>query len=491
MSTVSFISLSSRGKISRNFGFPGSLVFVLFSRSYLLLLTTAVSIFLIANPVEALDKIHPGDDDQMLYEQINALQIQLDQLKQKVNSSDQVENQNIEQTAWYADSRPNCPPAESYGFPIPMENKYPTVRLTGFFQADAGWYYQDEASKAAVGDIQDGADFRRTRLAGTGKVWENVSYMLEMDFAFPGRPSFMDVWLEIEEVGGGNLRVGQFITPFGMDGLTSARELTFLERAVPFTFLLFRQIGMMYHGTSEDDSVTWSIAGFRYPTGPWGSSIGDSGYGMSARFTGLLYDEGEDGAVHLGGGFVFADPAENLLRYRNLPEFSILLAPALVDTGFMDVNHFFNMNAELATTCGPFHAQSEIFFAFTDQMDGTQTVFPGAYAQVAWILTGEHRPYKYKSGVLGRVIPDHPFGKCGIGAWEIAGRWSYLDLNDENILGGRVNDLSLGMNWYLNKNTKFQFNYIHSFLDSSSNINGPVIKNSNSDIIAMRAQLDF
>jgi phosphate-selective porin OprO/OprP len=74
---------------------------------------------------------------------------------------------------------------------------------------------------------------------------------------------------------------------------------------------------------------------------------------------------------------------------------------------------------------------------------------------------------------------------CGPGAWEIAGRWSYIDLDDENIAGGRLNDLTLGVNWYLNRYTKFQFNYIHAFLTR------PIGVDSDADIVALRAQLDF
>jgi phosphate-selective porin OprO/OprP len=47
----------------------------------------------------------------------------------------------------------------------------------------------------------------------------------------------------------------------------------------------------------------------------------------------------------------------------------------------------------------------------------------------------------------------------GLGAWQIGARYSYLDLNDKEVGGGIVHDLTLGLNWFLNPNMKWQYNY--------------------------------
>jgi len=390
--------------------------------------------------------------------------------------------------------------------PPAKKKEYPTARLTGFFQADSGWFHQDRGNMAAVGDIQDGADFRRARLAATGQVANNISYILEMDFAAGGRPTFMDVWLQLDNVHGGNVRIGQYRNPFGMDGLTSIKELTFLERALPFAFLPFRQIGAMYSTFSEDEDITWAISGFRFPTDAFGGNVGDNGgYGMATRITTLLVDNNDQGVVHLGGGYSFIDPANDLLRYRNQPEFFVAETggaglvpagvptnvPAFVDTGLIPASNVSLFNAELGASRGAFHAQSEVFYAVIDQDGGPMLTFPGAYAQAGYILTGESRPYNRKSGVFGRVVPDNPYGDGGAGAWEVAARWSYIDLNDGNIQGGHLNDITLGLNWYLNGHTKFQLNYIHAFLGSSPSTAATRVNNSNADIVALRAQVDF
>lgn len=369
---------------------------------------------------------------------------------------------------------------------------FPTVRLTGFFQADAGWVSQSSSNRAAVGDLQDGADFRRARLAATGKVAENVGYMLEMDFAFPGQPSFMDVWGEVRNLDGfQNIRVGQYRQPFGLDGLTSVKELTFLERALPFAFLPFRQIGAMAHGRSECEDMTWAVSGFRAQTDVFGANVGDNdGYGLATRLTTRFSGEADE-TIHLGGAYSMFAPTAGSVQYRNQPEFFVSdsitgATPFFVDTGLIAMEAVHLFAGEVAATSGSWHAQGELIYALVDRQGASGVDFSGASFQAGYILTGEHRPYNSKNAVLGRIVPHQNFGSDGgCGAWEIAARWSYLDLNDGGVTGGMLNDVTAGLNWYLNRNTKLQLNYVHAFLKT------PGLGDSDADIVAVRAHLDF
>lgn len=401
----------------------------------------------------------------------------------------------------------NSAPAIPYVPPAPAAEKpkYPTVRVTGFFQADAAWFDQTPANVAAVGDAPDGADFRRARLAATGQAWDNVGYYLEMDFAFPGRPSFMDVWLEVQDVcdTGSNVRVGQYRQPFGFTAMTSVRELTFLERPLPFAFLPFRQIGAMSYGTYLEEMGTYAVSVMRYPVDPYGGTVGDNGgFGLSTRETVLLIDDDANtGILHLGGGYSYLDPASDQVQYRQTPEIfvsetgaapitppGLTQIPFFVDTGILDVQDVQLFNAELAGSYGSFHATAEAFFV-TAGRSGAQTNldFSGAYVESGYFLTGEHREYNKKAGVFGRVKPLCPMSLDGNGwgAFEVAGRLSTIDVTDDDVDGGRLTDVTAGLNWYLNQYTKFQVNYIHGFLDS------PVNGDSQVSVYAMRAQLDF
>jgi phosphate-selective porin OprO and OprP len=369
------------------------------------------------------------------------------------------------------------------------------VKLTGFFQADAGWFHQDAASLAMpqLGDVQDDRGFRRTRLAAVGKVADNVSYMLEMDFAFNGRPSFMDVWAEVSKVPVfGNIRVGQFRQPFGLNELTSVKDLTFLERPSMFAMSPFRQIGIGFHNTTSDQNITWAASAFGTNTDTWGDSIGDSGYGMASRITGvLLEDQCSDFILHGGLNYSYISPTSLGIEYRNVPEYGGPLGlpgsvPFFVDTLPMSADNANLFNGELASTWGSWHAQSELRYNQVRLSSGGTAGFPSFYAHTGYILTGEHRPYDKANAVLGRIKPKNPVGKCGgIGAWELACRYSMIDLNQGTITGGEMNNVTFGVNWYLNDHTKFQFNYI------SSDLNRAPVGDSHTDIFATRCQIDF
>ncbi len=417
-----------------------------------------------------------------LAQPVDAIEARFTQMQQELDAL----RASLDETRKLAAPKPATPAAITY----------PTVKVTGFFQADAGWLNQDANSLAMpqLGDIQDDRGFRRARLAATGKVAENTSYMLEMDFAFNGRPSFMDVWLDVSDVPAfGNVRIGQWRQPFGMDELTSVRELTFLERPLMFGMAPFRQIGVGFHDTSADENVTWAASVFGTSTDPWGNSIGDRGYGTATRLTSvLLEDKCAEFLVHGGLGYSWIATPNNNIQYRNVPEFGGPLGipgsiPFFVDTGLIPAEIANLFNAELASTWGSWHAQSELRYSIVNTNNAGAAVFPSFYAQTGYILTGEHRPYNKANGVLGRVKPKHAFGaRCGgMGAWEVACRYSWIDLNDGAITGGELANMTYGLNWYLNDFTKLQFNYINS------DLNRAPVGDSHTDIYAIRAQLDF
>lgn len=378
---------------------------------------------------------------------------------------------------------------------------YPTLNLSGFLQMDTGWVYQDEENKAIVGEVSPSSGFRRVRLRADGNIQEATSYVIDLDFAASGHPSFRNVGLTFHDVPVfQDVELGLLKTPFGMDALTSGRELMFMERQIPFALVPFRQLMVGARGTSDEKAMSWGGAVYRMPTNSYGVYEGGSGgIAVAGRLTSVLFYEDQGARVlHIGGGYSVGSPGDGVVRYRIQPGFFTRdpgtdsddpgTVPVFLDTGDIAANAFQLFNLEAGMNLGSMHVSSEMRWALVDQIGGPNLTFPGFYVQASYVLTGEYHRYSREHGVFQRVIPKRPLerGKrAGMGAWEAAVGYSMLDLNQKNIVGGRGDVLALGLNWYMTKNVKFQFNVLPGELSK------PGFDDSNLAVSAMRVQVEF
>lgn len=386
----------------------------------------------------------------------------------------------------------------------------PSVTINGVFQADVGWVQQDAASRQKYGDIQDGADFRRARLSAKGSVTETTNYFFQMDFGFFGRPTFTDVWVEQTQVPLlGNVRIGQWKQPFGLEVVSSFRYTTFMERSSLFQpFTPFRHMGIGFYDHTAELDATWAASVFRSGQDQFGGSLtDDGGWGTAERVTILpMWEEDGERYLHLGAGHFFNAPSDETINFRTIPEFYIGAngpgavgtsgqavpggangTPFFLATGNLNLSTYNVVGSELLWVDGPISLQSEAMVTLCD-FQGQSCALPGMYAQAGWFLTGEHRPYDRKLGTIDRVIPKENFGYNaggGSGAWEVAARFSWLNLNDNGIQGGQLTDWTAGVNWYWNPYTKLVFNYVHAVASV------PGSDQSQTDMFGLRAQLDF
>ena len=112
---------------------------------------------------------------------------------------------------------------------------------------------------------------------------------------------------------------------------------------------------------------------------------------------------------------------------------------------------------------GPFHLQSEYYHTTVDREISTNEdlTFSGFYVEGGWFLTGESMNYKASKGSFSRVTPKGVVGKGGIGVWQVAMRYSSLDLTDEDITGGEEDNFTVGLNCYATPNIRFAANYVN------------------------------
>jgi phosphate-selective porin OprO/OprP len=217
------------------------------------------------------------------------------------------------------------------------------------------------------------------------------------------------------------------------------------------------------------------------------------------RFTWLpWYDEATEGRglFHVGANYSYREVADQGIRFRGTPG-SHLAGNVADTTGIDNIMDYQLFGAEMAWVYGPLSVQSEYIAAYTNRSAGlVEPQYDGVYVQASYFLTGEHRPYKRGRGIFGRVKPFENFFRVrtcdgdvvtGLGAWEVAYRYSYADMLHPGVADSRrLGDHSLGLNWYLSPYTRLMFNYINA----DANQQG-LAGTGNIDIYQMRAQIDF
>ncbi len=215
----------------------------------------------------------------------------------------------------------------------------------------------------------------------------------------------------------------------------------------------------------------------------------DQGWGLAGRATYAPWHQ-DNRALHLGLSTNYRRVnAGDFLRFKTEPE-SHKSEVEFLDTGkraIDDAESLARLGLEAAGVWGPFSLQGEYLRAAVARRgDASDLDFDGWYVQGSWFLSGESRHYKFEKGAFGRV---HPLSTWG--AWELAARYSTVDLGDGPIIGGRERNLTLGVNWYLNPRVRLMANYIRVENDDDARDNGTLTSGEDTDILQMRVQADF
>ncbi len=313
-------------------------------------------------------------------------------------------------------------------------------------------------------DIGDEIDIRRSFFFVDGNFHFLRPAAFKVEFGFITQKVFLDsAHLRFDEIPYlGSLKIGQFDAPVSLEALESSRDRTFMEKASPVqAFSPGSRAGIQLSDQFSQDRATWAVGWFADGADV---EIGDASSSFArliGRLTWLPYAE-EEGLLHLGvsGSYLFS--SDDGIRYQSRPE--SYLAPTVVDTGDIDSGSALVVGLEHAVAHGPFSVQAESLHAFVPE---DNYYFYGLYLYASAFLTEESRPYDRRSAVFSQVLPRSDFSirKRRFGAWEWAGRFSYLDLSDGDVDGGRMLVLTTGYNWYWNRYVRWQFEYSFANVD--------------------------
>ncbi len=362
-------------------------------------------------------------------------------------------------------------------------------KIGGKFAVDAATYV---TGKEFTG-FDSGVELRRARIYAKGDclLVLPVSYQLEVGY-IPNQFYIEESYLAFKNISYiGEMRLGQYQAPMGLDVINSSRDITFMEPAAPLQALAPGvNAGLQIGRPFLQERATWTLGFF---TDGVGTDYGDASenFGRAiTRVTALpIYAPSPDSTgshrlLHLGLSANLLYSANSTVRYQARPESH--LAPYVVDTGEMTSQNALVLGGEAAWVNGPFSIQGEYLHSFVDQADSATLNFEGFYASASWFLTGESRPYNTTDGTFGRVVPksDFKWGKGGWGAWEIAGRYSWVNLNSGDINGGRFGMFMVGLNWYLHSHIKWRFDYGFGHVSDHS-------PEGNLNVFQTRVEIDF
>jgi phosphate-selective porin OprO/OprP len=362
-------------------------------------------------------------------------------------------------------------------------NRWETRYISGIFAAGLlldrqNWQSQDRASESQVGDLDDfdGGEIRGLRfgVAGTLNFPQPWIYTVfaathAFDKGFDTEEDddigIYDLRIDIPTFAGTTLSVGKQKEPVSMERSMGLIYLPMQERsAVADAMLPSRNVGILFSGTGFDQRMTWAGGVFN----DWldtGGSLDDNATQYIGRVTWLPWTSNdESNLVHLGFGLRHTDAKEGL-RYATEPEFN--QSPIFVATGtdVLDADSSLTYILEASWRKGPFWFLGEYVLNDVDAPELGSPVFTGYYVTGSWALTGEMRGYNRKSGVFNPLPVAKSVYQGGWGAWEVAARWSDIDLTDGLVYGGEMQILSLGLNWWLSPFFSASLNYRNISLD--------------------------
>ena len=483
------------------------------SRKRMVLLSGAMtgSLLLLAYPAAA-------QSNQQLQDEIRQLQQQLQNLQTQVNQQPPAPA-----AAVAGGPRVTLSPNNRPGFA--SADGQNTIELTSRLHFDIADYLSVHSqSPTGPHSLTSGVNARRARIGILGKFLGDWNYTLIADFGGstdgPQTSNIENGYISYTGFRPVAIDFGYLDVPFTLDEATSSNDIMFIERAEIQNIVtnMAANDARSALGVRSNNDRYWAGA---YLTGPvagathTGANMQQFGGTVRATYQVL---QGPNYSLHLGadGEYVFdpratALPAgtttlPNTLTLSDRPELRVD-PTVFLTTGAIPAKHAGGFGPEVAGGLGSAFFQAEYYRIFIDQSGQGAAAptprlnFDGYYVQASYVLTGESRKYIPTTGAYSGVRPDHPVGSGGWGAWEVAVRWSHIDLNSHDtpgvaqttsggVFGGRANGLVLGVNWYVNNNIRFMLDYIHDDVNKLA-ANGVTPAGARIDAIAMRTQIAF
>ena len=374
-----------------------------------------------------------------------------------------------------APATPEAQPKESWEDKwLVFDNKAFTFRWGWMLLYDGLTMTQDNVNEEQVGEVPSKGEPRADRLFFGGvlnfpKPWR---YTLGANFNGLDAPegekfSWMDIALDIPLTSWlGSVSIGRQKVGVSQEWIMPGADWIFMERSgMANAFVPQRNIGVRLHNSFANGRATYSAGIFN----DWfrnDRSIAENGNQYSARVTYLPVDRNEGHTIVSVATAVFhKEDTEGTLKFRSRPEAN--QATYFVDTASFAGDSSTSSQFEVMAIHGPTQLFGELMVTPVNAPTVGDPFFYGGFVGASHFLTGEHRTFNRRDGYYSRFVPRSPFSlrNGGLGAWEISGRYSYVDLTDGSIEGGTMGRVTGAISWYPSSHWRIEFNYGHGVLD--------------------------
>jgi phosphate-selective porin OprO/OprP len=351
------------------------------------------------------------------------------------------------------------------GFSIKSPDNDFILKLRGLLQAD---------TRAVSGKKGSSSDdtflMRRVRPIFEGTIYKNIDFKFVPDFG-QGTTAMQDAYFDLKYVPEARLQVGRIKSPFGIERLQSSADTLFTELGLSGNLTPNYDIGAALHSESLlDGRLSYSVGLFN--GAPDNTSIDSDIDGSKEIAARIFVNPFKGGDISLldGLGVGFATTFGN--------ETGTSTSTYLPTYKTMGQQTFFSYKSGVIADGDHVRYSPQAYYSYgsfgllAEQISSLQNVTLGSASkrlnntgwQVAasYLLTGEAATYK---SVVPREAFDPANGKWG--AIELVARLSELDIDNDAFPTFATSTSSAssakawgaGLNWYLNKNAKWQFDY--------------------------------
>ena len=355
---------------------------------------------------------------------------------------------------------------------------HPQVRNGGLFRVDfLGKFQWDARDPGDDPSNFDELQIHRARIGIEGEVFNRVQFAIEYELTeresdapdTRTNKAWKDVYVDANISDAVQVRAGKFKVPFGLEQLTGISNLDFVYRTLSASYLApARDVGVAVHGRVFDRGLNYWAGWFRQDgENARSSKIEGADDTFAVRVTGSPF-RSIVGLVktEISGAFAVSaldneSSEPNGLRGRTVMSQFVFYEPVFVK----GLRQRYEVDADWSA--GPLGARAEYMHQLDSRegqglgdQDLSDARGRGWFVSGTWVLTGEEKERP--------VRPKRRFG-----AVEAAGRYERLWFDSTGIDGPPLRNpradnmlptgehvLSLGINWYITRWVKLQFDTI-------------------------------